>query len=44
MLRRFIFWGIFAGLVALCCSEAPQIVREANRLVLVELFSTPLDE
>ncbi len=26
------------------CSEAPLIEREANRIVLVELFSTPIDE
>ncbi len=35
---------IFAGLGLLSCSDAPQIVREANRIVLVEIFSTLPDE
>jgi hypothetical protein len=35
---------IAAGMALFSCSDAPQIVRSANRVVLVELFSTPLDE
>jgi hypothetical protein len=42
--RLVLFAAIAAGLITISCSDAPQIVREANRLVLVELFSTPLDE
>ncbi len=42
--RLLIFTGIAAGLITISCSDAPLIVREANRVVLVELFSTPLDE
>lgn len=33
-----------AGGLLLSCSEAPLIERAANRIVLVELFSTPIDE
>lgn len=42
--RLLLLAGIAAGLITVCCSDAPLIVREANRVVLVELFSTPLDE
>jgi hypothetical protein len=41
---RCLFAGVAAGFVFFTCSEAPLIEREANRVVLVELFSTPLDE
>ncbi len=33
-----------AGGLLLSCSDAPLIERAANRIVLVELFSTPVDE
>ncbi len=33
-----------AGGLLLSCSDAPLIERAANRIVLVELFSTPIDE
>lgn len=42
--RLLIFALIGAGVITVSCSDAPLIVREANRVVLVELFSTPLDE
>ncbi len=39
-----IFTVLAAGGLLLSCSDAPMIERAANRIVLVELFSTPLDE
>jgi hypothetical protein len=45
MFRRGLFY--LTGLVLLTvlgCSEAPLIEREANRVVLLELFSTLPDE
>jgi len=42
--RLLLFAAIALVLITISCSDAPQIVREANRVVLVELFSTPLDE
>ncbi|MEO0079422.1 MAG: hypothetical protein ABIK44_01935 [candidate division WOR-3 bacterium] len=32
------------GAVILSCSDAPLVLQQANRIVLVELFSTPPDE
>jgi hypothetical protein len=33
--------GLAAALLVVACSDAPFIVRQAGRLVLVELFSSP---
>ncbi|MGB9742221.1 MAG: hypothetical protein ACP5JB_04535 [candidate division WOR-3 bacterium] len=43
-MMKILFTGIGAGIIMLNCSDAPLISRAANRVVLVELFSTPLDE
>jgi hypothetical protein len=43
-LIRALIAGIGTGILLFNCSDAPLIEREANRVVLVELFSTPLDE
>ncbi|MGQ9707385.1 MAG: hypothetical protein ACUVUR_00720 [bacterium] len=42
--RRLLVAIMAAGMAVVACSDAPQIVRAANKVVLVELFSTPLDE